>query len=140
MQTFYVGVTIISGCQLLVQVAVAIYNGRRNRIDLPGPRGWPWIGIGFDLPKRPRKMLSGYRVKYGDAFKMRLGWYNWVFFNTPEGVKEVFDKQVSGQSEAMLRFGVCISQFPIHHLVQSFGTRTFETSNAVPGGIKISAD
>ena len=125
MQTFYVDVAIISGCLLLLQVAIAIYNARRNRIDLPGPRGWPWIGIGFDLPKRPRKMLSEYRVKYGDAFKMRLGWYNWVFFNTPEGVKEVFDKQVSGQSEAMLRSCVFTSQFHIYHLVQPFRTRTF---------------
>jgi len=67
----------------------------RSKIDLPGPSGWPLIGIGFDLPARPRKMLSAYRKKYGDAFKMRLGWYDWVLFNTRDGVREVFDRQVS---------------------------------------------
>lgn len=39
-------------------------------------------------------MLRKYQSKYGDAFKMRLGWYDWVFFNTPQGVREVFDRQV----------------------------------------------
>ena len=116
MQTFYIGVGIVSGCLLLAQVAISIYNARRNRIDLPGPKGWPFIGIGFDLPKRPRKLLSEYRTKYGDAFKIRLGWYNWVFFNTPDGVKEVFDKQVSEEfSEAILCF--CIFVARISHVV-----------------------
>jgi hypothetical protein len=69
-------------------------NARRSKIDLPGPNGWPLIGLGLELPAQPRQMLAKYRKKYGDAFTMRLGWYDWVFFNTPEGVKEVFDKQV----------------------------------------------
>lgn len=79
---------------LLLAVLVVIDNARRSKIDLPGPSGWPLIGIGLDLPARPRKMLKGYREKYGDAFKMRLGWYDWVLFNTREGVREVFDRQV----------------------------------------------
>ncbi len=91
----YAGLAVALGGFLLLLVATLISSGNRKKIDLPGPTGWPLIGIGLDLPKRPRKMLNEYRAKYGDAFKMRLGWYDWVFFNTPEAVKEVFDKQVS---------------------------------------------
>ena len=86
----------VVACVLIVyQVSFSIKDARRRKIDLPGPRGWPLIGQGLDLPARPRKMLNEYRAKFGDAFKMRLGWYDWVFFNTPEGVREVFDRQVS---------------------------------------------
>lgn len=84
-------------------VLIVVDNARRSKIDLPGPKGWPLIGLGFELPARPRQMLSKYRNRYGDAFKMRLGWYDWVFFNTPEGVKEVFDKQVPSNSYYILR-------------------------------------
>lgn len=82
------------GSLTVLQIALLLSGGHRRKIDLPGPAGWPLIGIGLDLPKRPRKMLNEYRARYGDAFKIRLGWYDWVFFNTPEAVKEVFDKQV----------------------------------------------
>jgi len=80
---------------LLLIILIVFDNARRKKIDLPGPNGWPLIGIGLDLPARPRKMLDAYRKKYGDAFKMRLGWYDWVLFNTRDGVREVFDRQVS---------------------------------------------
>lgn len=94
---FYSVVVIASATFIfLFSSLVFIDNARRRRINLPGPKGWPLIGVGLDLPARPRKMLNTYRKKYGDVFKVRMGWYDWVFFNTPEGVKEVFDKQVSG--------------------------------------------
>lgn len=79
----------------LFVVLIVIDNAWRRKINLPGPNGWPLIGIGLDLPARPRKMLNAYRKKYGDAFRMRLGWYDWVLFNTRDGVREVFDRQVS---------------------------------------------
>ncbi|KAJ6139796.1 Cytochrome P450 E-class group I, partial [Penicillium samsonianum] len=28
-----------------------------------------------------------------DVFKIRVGWYNWVLINTPEAVREIFEKQ-----------------------------------------------
>ena len=87
-------IAVVGGSLLLLQVAVSLYRAHRDRIKLPGPKGWPLIGVGLDLPKRPRQTLGEWREKYGDTFKMKLGWYNWVFFNTPEAVKEVFDKQV----------------------------------------------
>jgi len=75
-------------------IVTFVNTARRRKIDLPGPTGWPVIGVSLNLPSRPRKILEAYRRNYGDAFKIRMGWYDWVFFNTPEGVKEVFDKQV----------------------------------------------
>ena len=93
--SFYTLLT-IAGCGLvLVRIAIFIIDPFRRKIDLPGPRQWPLVGQGFDLPARPRRMLREYQSKYGDPFKMRLGWYDWVFFNTPQGVREVFDRQVS---------------------------------------------
>jgi len=86
----------IASCGLiLIRIAIAFFDPFHRKIDLPGPRQWPLIGQGLDLPARPRQMLRKYQSKYGDAFKMRLGWYDWVFFNTPQGVREVFDRQVS---------------------------------------------
>ncbi|OJJ96367.1 hypothetical protein ASPACDRAFT_54706 [Aspergillus aculeatus ATCC 16872] len=63
--------------------------------EIPGPSGWPLIGIGLDLPARPRVLLSRWRTQFGDTFKVRVGWYNWVFFNSPDAVKEVFDRQAA---------------------------------------------
>lgn len=72
-----------------------IWLNRRPKINLPGPKGWPLIGLGLDLPRRPRQMLNDYRQKYGDMFQMRLGWYDWIFFNDPRDVKEVFDRKAA---------------------------------------------
>ena len=87
---------VVAGCGvILVRIAIVILDHFRRKIDLLGPREWPLVGQGFNLPARPRKLLGEYQSKYGDAFKMRLGWYDWVLFNTPQGVREVFDRQVS---------------------------------------------
>lgn len=78
----------------LLATALVSFTGKRRKIDLPGPSGWPLIGIGLDLPARPRKLLNQWAEKYGDTFKVRLGWYDWVFFDSRDAVKEVFDRQV----------------------------------------------
>lgn len=100
-ENVYAALAIAVGSFALLQILLLLSGDHRRKIDLPGPTGWPLIGIGLDLPKRPRKILNEYRAKYGDAFKIRLGWYDWVFFNTPEAVKEVFDKQVRGIWESI---------------------------------------
>ena len=90
-------ISIVGGVLLLIQLlaaALVSFTGKRRKIDLPGPKGWPLIGIGLDLPARPRQMLDGWKKKYGDTFKVRLGWYDWVFFDSRDAVKEVFDRQV----------------------------------------------
>ncbi len=32
-------------------------------------------------------------MEYGDIFKIRVGWYNWVVINTPEAIREILEKQ-----------------------------------------------
>jgi hypothetical protein len=39
-------------------------------------------------------LLNSWATQFGDTFKVRVGWYNWVFFNHPDAVKEVFDRQL----------------------------------------------
>ena len=90
----YLYIAAAGGAYLLLQLSIYVYRSRGNHVNLPGPKGWPLIGIGLDLPKQPRKLLKEYREKYGETFKMRLGWYDWVFFNDPQSVREVFDRQV----------------------------------------------
>lgn len=80
--------------QLLVWTAKYSRKKSKGLADIPGPSGWPIIGIGLDLPARPRKLLNSWANQFGDTFKVRVGWYNWVFFNHPDAVKEVFDRQV----------------------------------------------
>ncbi|THC92452.1 hypothetical protein EYZ11_008094 [Aspergillus tanneri] len=72
---------------------------RTSMTGIPGPSGWPLIGIGLDLPARPREMLNKWTAQYGDIFKARIGWYDWVFFNSPRAVKEVFDRQAAVTSD-----------------------------------------
>ena len=56
--------------------------------------GWPWIGIGFSLPANAPEVFRDWTRQYGEVFKIRVGWYDWVIVNSPEAVKELFDKQV----------------------------------------------
>ncbi|KAF4289280.1 hypothetical protein KXX33_003362 [Aspergillus fumigatus] len=81
--------------QLLVWTAKYSRKKSKGLADIPGPSGWPIIGIGLDLPARPRKLLNSWANQFGDTFKVRVGWYNWVFFNHPDAVKEVFDRQAA---------------------------------------------
>lgn len=89
-----VGISFLAVVTFLGSILYLLDRSRLPKIDLPGPTGWPFIGVALALPERPRKMLGEYRKRYGDAFQVRLGWYNWVIINTPEGVTEVFDRQV----------------------------------------------
>jgi hypothetical protein len=59
-----------------------------------GPKGYPFIGIGFSLPPRARYLFREWAQEYGEVFKVRIGWYNWVVVNSPEAFKEIFDRQV----------------------------------------------
>lgn len=80
--------------QLLIWTVRYSRKNTKPLANIPGPSGWPIIGIGLDLPARPRQLLNRWAAQYGDTFKVRVGWYNWVFFNSPDAVKEVFDRQV----------------------------------------------
>ncbi|KAL6405169.1 cytochrome p450 [Ilyonectria robusta] len=41
----------------------------------------------------PHRQIQRWADEYGELFKIQLGWENWVFVNSPEAVREIFDKQ-----------------------------------------------
>lgn len=67
---------------------------RDRRLDkMQGPAGWPLIGIGIGLPPKSADILGQWAVQYGEVYKLRVGWYNWVVINSPEAMRDIFDKQ-----------------------------------------------
>ncbi|KAF3391021.1 Cytochrome P450 monooxygenase yanC [Talaromyces pinophilus] len=77
-----------------VTTVILAWVRRDRRLDsIPGPRGCPFIGIGFQLPLKPAAVFRKWALEYGDVFKIRVGWYNWVVINTPEAVREILEKQ-----------------------------------------------
>ena len=62
--------------------------------NVPGPKGYPVIGIGLDLPPRATEVFRKWALEYGELFKIRVGWYDWVVINSPEAFKQILDKQV----------------------------------------------
>jgi hypothetical protein len=66
----------------------------RSLKTMRGPKGYPFIGIGLSLPRKAAKVLRVWAQQYGEVYKIRVGWYNWVVVNSPQAVKEIFDKQV----------------------------------------------
>jgi cytochrome P450 len=69
-----------------------LFQDRRLN-SIPGPKGYPFIGIGYQLPPKPAAVFRKWAQEYGDVFKIRVGWYNWVVINTPEAVREILEKQ-----------------------------------------------
>ncbi|KAL8938469.1 MAG: hypothetical protein Q9216_003882, partial [Gyalolechia sp. 2 TL-2023] len=92
---------------LHVVAAVVIYLRRDRRLDsIPGPKGYPLIGLGYKLPPKAPAKFRQWSQQYGDVFKIRVGWYNWVIINTPEAIREILEKQaVSTSSKAPAPMG-----------------------------------
>ncbi|MCJ1401245.1 hypothetical protein MMC11_004457 [Xylographa trunciseda] len=79
---------------VLALIALAFIRRDRRLDSLPGPPAkYPFIGLGTSLPPKPRKCFREWAQQYGELFTFRLGWYNWVVVNSPEAMKEIFDKQ-----------------------------------------------
>jgi cytochrome P450 len=67
---------------------------RDRRLEtIPGPKGHPLFGNGLQLPPKSPIAFRKWAMEYGDVFKIRIGWYNWVVLNTPEAVREILEKQ-----------------------------------------------
>lgn len=75
---------------------LARQRGSRSLRSIPGPKGYPLIGIGLSLPPEAIQVFRKWALEYGELFKLRIGWWDWVIINSPEAFKEIFDKQVSG--------------------------------------------
>ncbi|KPI39709.1 Fumitremorgin C synthase [Cyphellophora attinorum] len=71
---------------------------RRSKVPrglrrVPGPRGLPIVGHTFSLKQAPQQQLRSWANRYGELFQIQVGWYNWVFINSPAAVKAMLDKQ-----------------------------------------------
>jgi cytochrome P450 len=72
---------------------------RDRRLDtIPGPKGYPLIGIGYKLPPKAPAVFRQWATEYGEVFKVRVGWYNWVVINSPEAIREILEKQAIATS------------------------------------------
>ena len=79
----------------LLAAAASLYTrGDRRLRKINGPKGNPLFGLGLALPPNATQKLREWAVKYGEIYKIRIGWYYWVVLNSPEAIKEVFDRQV----------------------------------------------
>ncbi|MCJ1436264.1 hypothetical protein MMC27_005642 [Xylographa pallens] len=87
---------------LTIVVIVSAWIRRDRRLDtIPGPKGYPIIGVGYKLPPKAPAAFRKWASEYGEVFKLRVGWYDWVVINTPEAVREILEKQaVSTSSKA----------------------------------------
>ncbi|KAF3067126.1 O-methylsterigmatocystin oxidoreductase [Daldinia childiae] len=103
----------------LVAVVCSVAWLRRDRRleKMPGPSGNPLIGIGTSLPPKAHIRFREWAATYGDVFKLKVGWYNWVIINSPEAIHEILIKQSSSTSSKM--------PAPIGHDVVAGGMRMF---------------
>ncbi|KAL8901601.1 MAG: hypothetical protein Q9207_005128 [Kuettlingeria erythrocarpa] len=77
-----------------VAVLVIAWLRRDRRLDaIPGPKGYPLIGVGYKLPPKAATIFRQWALEYGDVFKIRVGWYDWVVINTQEALREILEKQ-----------------------------------------------
>ena len=82
-----------------VTVVVLTWLRRDHRLDtIPGPKGYPLIGVGYKLPPKAPVVFRKWAMEYGEVFKIRVGWYNWVVINTPEAVRAILEKQAIATS------------------------------------------
>ncbi|KUI53411.1 O-methylsterigmatocystin oxidoreductase [Cytospora mali] len=84
---------------LSLAVVLMIWLPRDRRLDtIPGPKGFPIIGVGYKLPPNAPTLFRRWAGEYGDIFKIRVGWYNWVVINTPEAIRDILEKQAVATS------------------------------------------
>lgn len=92
----------------LILLAVAISftvlkwkNTSRGK-SIPRPSGNWLTGFRISLPPKAQDVMRRWALENGELFQIRIGWYNWVVVNSPQAMKEIFDKQV-GVSNITLR-------------------------------------
>lgn len=88
----------ISAGSTVTLVLFLVYRWiRRDRTldSVPGPKSWPLLAnYPMGPPRHTADILRRFTREYGEIFKFQLGWYNWVAINSPEAMKELFDRQV----------------------------------------------
>ncbi|KAK8055197.1 O-methylsterigmatocystin oxidoreductase [Apiospora rasikravindrae] len=87
----YMAIAVIGAAVLGV-----IWLQQDRRLDsIPGPKGYPLIGVGFQLPANASQLFRQWALRYGEIFKLRVGYYDWVVINTPEAIREILEKQAA---------------------------------------------
>ena len=86
------------GLLVLLAILFAAYRLLQRRVprglrQVPGPRGLPLVGNTLQLTSQPQKQFRAWAVQYGEVFRIQMGWETWVFVNSPEAVKDIFDKK-----------------------------------------------
>lgn len=81
------------GLVLFLGLAIVLFTwmSRDRRLEtIPGPN---FIGLGHRLPPDAPAVFRKWALEYGDVFKIRVGWYNWVVINSPAAIREILEKQ-----------------------------------------------
>lgn len=79
----------------LVLAGLVAWLRRDTRLSkMPGPKGYPLIGIGLSLPAKAHVSLREWATSYGEVFRLRVGMYNWVIINSPQAMHDILNKQV----------------------------------------------
>lgn len=81
---------LVWGVILLLAIFLLWFQQDRRLNSMSGPKDYPLIGIGLSLSPRATSVFRGWALEYGEIFKLRVGWYNWVVINSPEAMKEIF--------------------------------------------------
>ena len=60
---------------------------------VPGPKGHTIFGNSAQLSARPQREFQHWARTYGELFQIRLGLTKWIYVNSVEATRELFDKQ-----------------------------------------------
>lgn len=65
--------------------------------DLPGPRGWPWIGNALQLETNAiHRTLEAWRDRFGDRYRFRVGGRTFVVISDPDAIRSVLRDRPDG--------------------------------------------
>lgn len=87
---------VIAGFVVLITATALFLRKDKGLNKIGGPKGNAFVGNGLSLPPYATKKLREWAQEYGEVYKIRIGWYHWVVLNSPEAIKEILDRQVSG--------------------------------------------
>jgi hypothetical protein len=69
-------------------------RSRRTMPTIPSPDGERFLWSRPGMPPGAIHVFRGWARQYGELFRLKIGWYDWVVVNSPAAFKEIFDKQV----------------------------------------------
>lgn len=70
----------------------------KNHTPIPRPMTFSLFGNAHQLGKRPQTQLKKWASDYGELFQIRIHSERWIFVNSIEAVKFIFDKKVTSTS------------------------------------------